>query len=147
MKLSELKPKTPRKRKKRLGRGQGSGHGKTSGRGHKGQKARAGRKKIRIGFEGGQMPLVRRIPKRGFTNIKTKNYQIVNLSSLSKFEKDTDVTPKLLKEKRLIADEKKPVKILGEGKLEKSLKISAQSFSKSAKEKIEGAGGKTTLLS
>ena len=145
MKLSELKSKTPKKRKKKLGRGEGSGHGKTSGRGHKGQKSRRGHK-IRVGFEGGQMPLMRRIPKRGFKNITSKVYQIVNLNVLGKFEKDTEITPKVLKEKNLIAKENKPVKILGEGQLNKPLKVSAHAFSKSAKEKIEKIGGKITFI-
>lgn len=145
MKLSELKARTPKKRKKRLGRGHGSGRGKTSGRGHKGQKSRSG-KKIRVGFEGGQMPLMRRIPKRGFRNISSKDYQIVNLSALSRFEKDEAVTPKALREKNLIAKENKPVKILGEGKLDKPLKVSAQAFSKGAKERIEKVGGKITII-
>ncbi len=145
MKLSELKPKIPRKRRRRLGRGEGSGSGKTSGRGHKGQKSRSG-EKIRIGFEGGQMPLMRRIPKRGFKNIASKNYQIVNLNALDKFGKDEAVTPKILKEKNLIASESKLVKILGKGNLTKVLRVSAQAFSKSAKEKIEKIGGKITLI-
>lgn len=145
MKLSELKPKIPRKRRRRLGRGEGSGSGKTSGRGHKGQKSRSGAK-IRIGFEGGQMPLMRRIPKRGFKNIASKNYQIVNLNALDKFGKDEAVTPKILKEKNLIASESKLVKILGKGNLTKVLRVSAQAFSKSAKEKIEKIGGKITLI-
>ncbi len=145
MKLSELKLNIPRKRKRRLGRGEGSGSGKTSGRGHKGQKSRSGAK-IRIGFEGGQMPLMRRIPKRGFKNIASKNYQIVNLSTLGKFGKDEAVTPKTLKDKNLIANKSKPVKILGRGDLTKALSVSAQAFSKSSKEKIEKIGGKIILI-
>jgi large subunit ribosomal protein L15 len=145
MKLSELKPKFSKKKRKRLGRGHGSGHGKTSGRGHKGQLARSGRK-IRVGFEGGQMPLIRRIPKRGFKNILSKNYQIVNLSQLNRFKEGEIITPKLLKEKKLIAKENAPVKILGEGELNRPLKVSAQAFSKSSREKIEKAGGKVTLI-
>lgn len=145
MKLSELSKRVPNKKKKRLGRGDGSGTGGTSGRGHKGQKARSG-KKIKVGFEGGQMPLMRRIPKRGFTNFSSKNYQVINLSTLDKFNKDEEITPKSLKEKNLISKENKLVKILGEGELNKPLKVSAHAFSKSAKEKIEKAGGKITII-
>jgi large subunit ribosomal protein L15 len=145
MKLSELRTKIPRKRKKRVGRGHGSGHGKTSGRGHKGQKARSGNK-LRIGFEGGQMPLIRRIPKRGFKNISSRKYQVVNLGALGKFKEDETVNPKALKEKGLIAKECEPVKILGEGNLNKPLKVHAQAFSKSAKEKIEKAGGELNII-
>lgn len=145
MKLSELSKRVPNKKRKRLGRGDASGTGGTSGRGHKGQKARSG-KKIKVGFEGGQMPLMRRIPKRGFTNFSSKNYQVVNLSALDKFNKDEEITPKALKEKNLIRKENELVKILGEGELNKPLKISAHAFSKSAKEKIEKTGGKITII-
>lgn len=145
MKLSDLKPKVAAKKGKRLGRGDASGKGGTSGKGHKGQKARSG-VRIGVGFEGGQMPLMRRIPKRGFTNILSKKYQIVNLGALNIFDKDLEVNPRVLKEKNLINDENKPVKILGTGKLDVSLKISAQAFSKSAREQIEKAGGKITVI-
>lgn len=145
MKLSELNKRVPDKKRKRLGRGDASGKGGTSGRGHKGQKARTG-KKIKVGFEGGQMPLMRRIPKRGFTNAMGKNYQVINLSALGKFNKDEEINPEVLKEKNLISKGNKLVKILGEGELNKPLNITAHAFSKSAKEKIERAGGKITIL-
>ncbi|MCM8765881.1 MAG: 50S ribosomal protein L15 [Candidatus Omnitrophica bacterium] len=139
MKIHELKPKTKRKSKKRLGRGPGSGHGKTSGRGHKGQKARTGFE-LRPGFEGGQMPLMRRIPKRGFVNRFPKEYQVVNLGRIEeKFEKNERVTPELLKTRGLIHKLSLPVKILGEGELHKPLTICAHKFSKQAVEKIKKA--------
>lgn len=133
------------KKRKRVGRGPGSGHGKTSTRGHKGQMARAGAKR-RPWFEGGQMPLQRRVPKRGFTNIFKKEYQIVNLESLSECGKEQVITPKVLKSMGLIKKEKKPVKILGEGKLSLPLTVFANAFSKKAKEEIEACGGKAEVL-
>lgn len=145
MKLFELKPKITKKKRKRVGRGEGSGHGKTSGRGHKGQKARSG-KKIKIGYEGGQMPLMRRIPKRGFSNISAKRYQAVNISALDKFEKGQTVDIKFLKEKNLISRKNSLVKILGEGKLTKPLKVTAHAFSKKAKEEIERAKGTVIII-
>jgi large subunit ribosomal protein L15 len=132
-------------RKKRLGIGQGSGHGETSTRGQKGQRARSGDGKM-VGFEGGQMPLIRRIPKRGFNNNAfRKVYEIVNLWALEKYFNDGDkITPEILKEKGLI--DNLSVKILGNGELTKKLDVSANSFSKSAKEKIEKAGGKINIV-
>lgn len=133
-----------KKRKKIVGRGPSSGHGKTSTRGHKGQKSRSGGGK-RPGFEGGQMPLVRRIPKRGFTNIFRKTYSIVNLSSLNRFKKDTVVTPEILLKEGLIK-KKDGVKILGEGELKKSLVVKVHALSKSAQQKIEAQGGTIEIL-
>ena len=146
MKVSELKPpRGSRKKKKRVGRGSGSGRGKTSGRGHKGQKARSGAKR-KFGFEGGQMPLIRRLPKRGFKSPQSQNYQIVNIEQLNKFKKGEIVEPESLKEKGLIKTTRKRVKILGEGELKLSLTVKAHKFSKSAQEKIEEAGGKFEIL-
>lgn len=146
MKLHEIKPKIKKKNKKRVGRGPGSGHGKTSGRGQKGQKARTGFE-LRPGFEGGQMPLIRRIPKRGFVNEFSKEYQIVNLEALNiKFEKNEKVTPEILKERGLIHKLSLPVKILGEGELEKPLTIFAHKFSKQAIEKIKKVGARFEII-
>jgi len=146
LKLHELKPAkgavTSRKRK---GRGVGSGLGKTSGRGHKGQKARSG-SGARLGFEGGQMPLVRRLPKRGFTNVFAKEYSVVNIEDLEIFEDDTVVTPELLMEKGFVNKMKDGIKILGNGTLTKKLTVKAHKFSKSAKEKIEAVGGKAEVI-
>lgn len=119
MKLHELKPSEgSRKERNRVGRGTGSGNGKTSGRGHKGQKARSGGG-VRLGFEGGQLPLFRRIPKRGFTNINRKEFAIVNLDVLNRFEDGTEVTPELLVETGIIRNEKSGIKILSNGNIEK----------------------------
>ncbi|AFK86046.1 50S ribosomal protein L15 [Thermoanaerobacterium saccharolyticum] len=146
MRLHDLKPaEGSRKERKRVGRGIGSGLGKTSGRGHKGQKARSGGN-IRPGFEGGQMPLTRRLPKRGFTNIFKKEYAIVNLSVLDNFEDGTVVTPELLIEKGIIKKIKDGVKILGSGDLGKKLTVKAHKFSKSAIDKIESIGGKAEVI-
>lgn len=143
MRLNELRPpKGSTHAKKRLGKGQGSGHGKTSGKGHKGQLARSGGGSAPW-FEGGQMPIQRRLPKRGFTNIFRKEYAVVNLDRLNDFEDGTVVTPKLLKSVGIVKKWKDGVKILGNGELEKSLTVKAHRFSKSALSKIEGAGGKT----
>ncbi|ABO65511.1 MULTISPECIES: 50S ribosomal protein L15 [Geobacillus] len=146
MKLHELQP-APGSRKKavRVGRGIGSGNGKTAGRGHKGQKARSGGG-VRLGFEGGQTPLFRRLPKRGFTNINRKEYAVVNLDRLNIFEDGTEVTPELLLEKGVISKLKSGVKILGKGQIEKKLTVKAHKFSASAKEAIEAAGGKTEVI-
>ncbi len=143
MKLHELKPaKGAVKPKRRLGRGTATGQGKTSGRGQKGQWSRSGGG-VRVGFEGGQMPLARRLPKRGFTNIFRKEYSIVNVETLNRFEAGTVVDAELLKSSRVISKiEKDGVKILGNGNLEKALTIKAAKFTASAKEKIENAGGK-----
>ena len=140
MKLNELKNKSgSRKNKKVVGRGPGSGHGKTSCRGHKGQLSRSGGGK-QAGYEGGQMPLYRRLPKRGFTNIFSKSYNLINLDRLNQFTDNASVTPKILKELGVIK-RNLPVKILGKGKLDKKLKVTAHKFSKSAKEAIEKNGG------
>lgn len=142
MKLNELRPsKGSTHARKRVGRGEGSGHGGTSGRGHKGQLSRSGGKS-RAWFEGGQMPLQRRLPVRGFTNIFKKEYAIVSLDKLNRFEDGAVVTPGLLKSVGIIKKMKSGVKILGNGELEKSLTVRAHRFSKSALSKIEGAGGK-----
>ncbi len=146
MKLHELSPAPGSvKEQKRIGRGHGSGNGKTAGKGHKGQKARAGRG-IRAGFEGGQMPLQRRVPKRGFHNIFGKEYALVNIGSLNKFESGATIDATALKEAGLIKKEHDGVKILGNGKLEKKLTIKAAAFSESAKAKIEEAGGKAEVI-
>jgi len=146
MKLHEIRPKIKKKDKKRVGRGPGSGHGKTSGRGQKGQKARTGFE-LRPDFEGGQMPLTRRIPKRGFVNEFGKEYQIVNLEAIDrKFEKDEIVDPEILKERGLINKLSVPVKILGEGDLSKPLTIRAHKFSKQAIEKIKKIGAQFELI-
>jgi large subunit ribosomal protein L15 len=140
--LSNLKPAVGSKhRRKIVGRGVGSGHGRTSTRGSKGQRSRSGDGAKKIGFEGGQMPLYRRIPKRGFTNkMFSKEYEIVNIETLNKFDNGTQINPAMLKEKGFVAHTKL-VKILGNGKLEKSLALKGFAFSKSAKEKVEAAGG------
>lgn len=144
MKLNELKPAAgSRSKRLRKGRGLSSGHGFTSGRGTKGQKAHG---KTRLGFEGGQMPLYRQIPKRGFTNINRKEYAIVNLALLNKFDDGTEVTPQLLMESGLVKNLKSGIKILGSGKLEKKLTVKANKFSASAVSAIEAAGGKTEVM-
>ena len=128
----------------RRGRGHGSGNGKTAGKGHKGQKARSGAP--RPGFEGGQMPLYRRLPKRGFTNIFAKKYVSINVDRLNIFENGTVVTPELLLETRVISKVLDGVKILGNGTIDKSLTVQGCKFSKSAAEKIEAAGGKVEVI-
>lgn len=141
--LNELKPpKGAVKNKKRLGRGESSGLGKTAGKGHKGQKSRAGGYH-KVGFEGGQMPLARRLPKRGFTNIFRMEYAIVNLADLNKLDASlTEINLDVLKKQGLIKKEFSGLKILGQGELKRALTISAKKFSESAKEKITKAGGK-----
>jgi large subunit ribosomal protein L15 len=134
-----------RKNRKRLGIGEGSGHGGTSTKGHKGQLSRAG-VKINPGFEGGQMPLQRRLPKRGFTNIFRIEYQTVNVKSLERLQNVTEVTPEVLYQNGLIGKKNQRVKILGSGDLQKALTVHAHAFSKSALEKIEKVGGKTAVL-
>ncbi len=147
LKLNDLKaPKGARKNKKIVGRGSGSGSGKTSGRGHKGQLARTGKGK-RPGFEGGQMPLIRRVPKRGFISKFKKEYQLVNLQSLNKCEDKTTITPKELKSLGLINKLHVPVKILAQGKLERVITVKAHKFSKAAIKAIEDLGGKAEILS
>lgn len=144
MKLHELKPaEGSRQLRNRVGRGTSSGNGKTAGRGQKGQKARS---KVRVGFEGGQMPLFRRMPKRGFKNVNRKDYAIVNLETLNKFEDGTEVTPALLVETRVVKDEKDGVKVLGNGELTKKLTVKASKFSASAKAAIEAAGGTAEVM-
>lgn len=145
MKLHELTSVNSYKARKRVGRGPGSGTGGTAGRGTKGQKARSGGGKAR-GFEGGQTPLARRLPKRGFTNINRKEYAVVNVEDLNRFEDGTHVTPALLKEVRLVRQEHDGVKILGNGELTKKLTVSANKFSKSAQEAIAKAGGTVEVL-
>ena len=146
MKLNELKPaEGSTTAARRLGRGTGSGLGKTSGKGHKGAKARSGGGK-RPGFEGGQMPLTRQLPKRGFTNIFAKEFATVNVSDLEVFENGTVVTVELLKEKRIIRKELDGLKVLGRGEITKKLTVQAKIFSASAKEKIEAAGGKVEVI-
>jgi large subunit ribosomal protein L15 len=146
MKLNELRPsRGSTNARKRLGRGQGSGYGGTSGKGHKGQLSRSGGKS-RAWFEGGQMPLQRRLPVRGFTNVFGKHYTIVNLDRLNGFEDGTIVTPKLLKSAGIVKKWKDGIKILGNGELEKSLTVKAHKFSKSALAKIQSAGGKAEQI-
>jgi len=146
MKLYELQPAPGSKfEPKRKGRGHGSGNGKTAGRGHKGQNARSGGG-VRPGFEGGQMPLHRRIPKRGFTNIFAKQYVEINVSDLERFDNNTVVTPELLKEAGVIKSIKDGVVVLGRGEITKSLTIKASRFSKTAAEKIESEGGKVEVM-
>ncbi|UCB57342.1 MAG: 50S ribosomal protein L15 [Candidatus Omnitrophota bacterium] len=146
MRLNDLYPsKGTNKKPKRVGRGIGSGHGKTSCRGHKGQKARSGRK-LRPGFEGGQMPIARRLPKRGFRNRFKKEYQIINVEQLNKFRKDSTITPQILQDEGLIKDAQMPIKILGKGKIAKVLNIQTPAISQQAKEKIEKAGGKVSTV-
>ena len=144
MKLNELQlSEGSRKARMRRGRGTSAGNGKTSGRGQKGQKARS---KTRVGFEGGQMPLYRRIPKRGFTNINRKEFAIVNLASLNKFDDGADVTSAALVEAGLVKNEKSGVKILGNGEVTKKLTVHANKFSNAAVAAIEAAGGKTEVI-
>jgi len=145
LELSNLKvPPGARKKRKRVGRGPGSGRGKTSTKGHKGQKSRSG-KKIKAWMEGGQMPIQRRIPKRGFTNIFRQEYQVVNLERLNKCQPG-DVTPDTLREMGIIKSTRLPIKILGVGELKGALNIKAAAFSKTAAEKIEKAGGKIEVI-
>jgi large subunit ribosomal protein L15 len=147
MRLHDLKPRTGAKhRRKRLGQGESSGHGKTSGRGGKGQTARSG-SSIRIGFEGGQMPLIRRLPKRGFNNTRhTTRYSPVNLQSLNDFDDGTRVDVALMREKGLANGPSHGIKILGVGELTKKLTVCANAFSASARSKIEGLGGACELV-
>ena len=147
MELNSLKyTKGSIKATKRVGRGIGSGNGKTSGRGQKGQNARSGGG-VRLGFEGGQNPLVFRIAKRGFNNYEfATRYAVINVCDLEKFENGAEVTPELLKEMGLIKDMKDGLKILGNGEITKKLTVSANKFSKIAKEKIENAGGKAKVI-
>ncbi|MGN0503864.1 MAG: 50S ribosomal protein L15 [Ruminococcus sp.] len=146
MKLHELSPvEGSKKAAKRIGRGHGSGQGKTAGKGHKGQKARAGRG-MRIGFEGGQMPLQRRLPKRGFNNIFAKNIVSVNVGTLNKFEDGAVVDTKALIEAGIVKNSFDGVKVLGNGNITKKLTVQVSAFSESAKAKIEAAGGKAEVI-
>ena len=146
MKLNELTSNEGSRRSiKRLGRGQGSGQGKTAGKGHKGQNARSGGG-VAIGFEGGQTPLWRRLPKRGFTNFMRKEYSIVNIESLNRFTEGSEVTPELLKNSGLVKKQLAGVRILGNGKLEKAFTVKAHKFSSSALKAIEDAGGKAEVI-
>ncbi|MGI9103901.1 MAG: 50S ribosomal protein L15 [Terriglobales bacterium] len=145
MNLSTIhRPKNANPNRKRVGRGMGSGMGKTSTRGHKGQGSRSGSRLMR-GFEGGQMPLHRRLPKRGFTNIFRQEYAIVNLSDLANLG-EANVTPELLHSRGLVNGKNKRVKILGDGELKSAVSVLAHKFSKSAEEKIRKAGGKTEVI-
>ena len=147
MRLHELKAVPGATRApKRKGRGTATGQGKTAGRGMNGQNSRSGGG-VTPGFEGGQMPLYRRIPKRGFTNIWRKEYEIVNVETLNRFDNGTEVTPELLIAEGIVKQVKDGIKILGNGKLEKNLTVQAQKFTKSALEKIEAAGGKAQVIS
>lgn len=145
MKLNELQPSEgSRVTRTRKGRGRSAGNGKTSGRGQKGQKARS---KTRLGFEGGQMPLYRRIPKRGFTSMNRKEYALVNLSTLNDhFEDGAEVTPAALAEAGIVKNEKVEVKVLGNGEISKKIMVKAHKFSASASAAIEAAGGKTEVI-
>ena len=146
MKLHELSPAPGSVRDvKRIGRGHGSGNGKTAGKGHKGQKARAGRG-IRAGFEGGQMPLHRRIPKRGFNNIFATPYTAINVAVLNRFEDGAVVNTEALLNAGIIKKAPNGVKVLGNGKIEKNLTVQVAAFSESAKAKIEAAGGKAEVI-
>ncbi len=146
MKLNELTyAPGSRKGRKRVGRGQGSGHGGTSCRGHKGQRSRSGSKR-RAWFEGGQMPLQRRVPKRGFRSLFRKEYQIVNVEALNKIGGETPISPEVLRAQGLVKKKTVPIKILGRGNLTKKLTVLAHKFSRSAAEKIEKAGGKVQQI-
>ena len=146
MKLHELKPAEGAvKSRKRLGRGTATGQGKTAGRGQKGQKARSGGG-VRLGFEGGQTPLFRRLPKRGFTNVNRKEYAVINLDVLNRFEDGAEVTPVALHEAGIVKDEKAGIKVLANGELTKKLTVKAAKFSKAAEEAIVAAGGSIEVI-
>ena len=146
MRIHELhKPEGSTKAPKRVGRGQGTGQGTTAGRGMNGQNSRSGGG-VRLGFEGGQMPLYRRLPKRGFTNHWAKEYAEINVKDLNRFENDTVVDMELMLQSGLVKQVKDGVKVLGNGELEKKLTVKAEKFSKSAAEKIEKAGGKVEVI-
>ncbi|MDP8230245.1 MAG: 50S ribosomal protein L15 [Candidatus Gorgyraea atricola] len=146
MKIEDLRPaRGAKKRRKIVGRGPGSGHGKTSTRGHKGQMSRTG-KGTTPGFEGGQMPLIRRLPKRGFNKRPKKGYCVINLDTLETLKKETSITPELLKEKEMIKGSVNFLKVLGNGKIDIPINIKAHAFSKSALAKIKEAGGKCELI-
>lgn len=146
MNLNELKyTEGARRNSKRIGRGHGSGNGKTAGKGHKGQNARSGGG-VALGFEGGQTPLYRRLPKRGFTNYTRKEYAVVNVEALNKFEDGTTVTPEMMIATKLARKELDGIKILGAGELTKKLTVKANKFTKTAQEAIEKAGGKAEVI-
>ena len=146
MKLHELKPaEGSRQERNRVGRGSSSGNGKTSGRGQKGQKSRSGGG-VRLGFEGGQTPLFMRLPKRGFTNVNRKEYAVVNLDILNRFDDGTEVTPLTLVEAGIVKDEKSGIKVLGNGELTKKLTVKAAKFSKTAEEAIVANGGSVEVI-
>jgi len=146
MKLHELQPAPGSRRPAtRKGQGIGSGLGKTSGRGHKGQKARSGGG-VRPGFEGGQMPLQRRVPKRGFTNRFKKEYAIINLRDLNRFDADMVVTPEILRQHGIVKSREEEIKLLGKGELEKALTVRVNAVSQSAAAKVEAAGGKVEVI-
>ena len=146
MKLHELQPaEGSRHVRNRVGRGSSSGNGKTSGRGQKGQKSRSGGG-VRLGFEGGQTPLFMRLPKRGFTNVNRKEYAVVNLDILNRFEDGTEVTPLTLVEAGIVKDEKSGIKVLGNGELTKKLTVKAAKFSKTAEEAIVANGGSVEVI-
>lgn len=147
MKLNNVKPNPyATKNRKRVGRGPGSGTGKTAGRGENGQNSRSGGG-VRIGFEGGQTPLFRRLPKRGFTNARFKKvYAVINLDDLNKFEDGAEVTPEILKDMGLVKKQLDGIKVLADGTLEKKLTVKAHKFSKAAKEAIEKIGGKAEVI-
>ena len=146
MKLHELQPTAGSRHENwRRGRGEGSGNGKTAGKGHKGQNSRSGGG-VRLGFEGGQLPLFRALPKRGFKNVNHVNYAVINVSALERFEAGTLVTPTLLIESGLVRKECDGIKVLGNGKLSKALTVQAHKFSKSAEKAISEAGGKIEVI-
>ena len=145
MKLHTMNLAETRTERNRVGRGPGSGNGKTSGRGQKGQKSRSGGG-VRLGFEGGQTPLFMRLPKRGFTNVNRKEYAVVNLDILNRFEDGTEVTPLTLVEAGIVKDEKSGIKVLGNGELTKKLTVKAAKFSKTAEEAIVANGGSVEVI-
>ncbi len=146
MKLHELRAAEGSSRnRKRRGRGHATGQGTTGGRGMNGQKSRSGGG-VRLGFEGGQMPLYRRLPKRGFTNIWGTEYAVINVEDLNRFDEGTTVTPALLKEQGIVKDQKDGIKVLGNGEISKNITVQAHKFSKTATEKIEAAGGKAEVI-
>ncbi|MFQ5780575.1 MAG: 50S ribosomal protein L15 [Nitrospiria bacterium] len=147
MRISDLAPaRGAKKKEKRIGRGPGSGHGKTSTKGHKGQAARSGGTKG-PGFEGGQQPLTRRVPKRGFTNIFRKSYVVINLKGLNQFEPDAIVDPQALRAAGMVKKSRDKIKVLGVGELSKPLVVSAHKFSQGAMRKIQSAGGRAEVIS
>ena len=147
MKLSEIKkPEGATKNRKRVGRGKGSGYGGTSGRGENGQKSRSGNNKMPVWFEGGQMPIQRRLPKRGFNNPFRKTYQVVNLSDITRVGKTDSLNPDKMAELGLINSAKKPVKVLGDGEISFAVNVSANAFSAKARQAIEAAGGKAEVI-